>query len=312
MNKLLCLTLLALCAMPSFVAAPDTLPPPNPPGVPPVPYEGDARPYADSPYAAHIDKAINYLYYDRTPDRWPALALLDFLQRKFGLDRRYTHANMFSPQMQALADTKDLSIMGRLVDPSHQYDPSAFKVDNWTFRAMVQVLYCDRFPLPDDFTRTLFDKIAALDKADRTPFENLEAAVLGRVLVWGAENGCVSADTPQFGEAREKLAAILRKILLDNGPTGMIGCQAITTLDYLGKRKLVDKDWLDALATTQLSNGGWSQSKTDRKNTDSHTTALALWALLEHSMPTAPKVPMIPQPPGGEGGGENAAPPSSE
>ena len=92
-----------------------------------LPIPGDPRPYAGSPYATQIDKALAFLAFkDRDSNRNYRLVLLDYMQRKFGLHNRYSLKATRAPHLPDVS-SEDLGNMKRLTDPDYMVEPSVIE-----------------------------------------------------------------------------------------------------------------------------------------------------------------------------------------
>ncbi|NLV44289.1 MAG: hypothetical protein GXY07_07295, partial [Candidatus Hydrogenedentes bacterium] len=81
---------------------------PSPPG----------RPYANSPDAAAIDAALDFLlgHEDQERPSWQVYALLDYLRRRFGLEERYRIENAFPRNVWPEYDLEMATLFQRLTD----------------------------------------------------------------------------------------------------------------------------------------------------------------------------------------------------
>ena len=68
--------------------------------------------------------------------------------------------------------------------------------------------------------------------------------------------------------------------------------EAIAFLYSSGHSKLVKPEWVNQVAFSQAKNGGWYRVSTN-KETNSKTTMLALWVLLEATNPDAARTSWI-------------------
>ena len=268
------------------------------------PPPGDARPYADSPYAKQIDLALKFVTGDRSRDRWICLATLDFLQRKFGLPERYSIRTTFAPECQTNADLRHNMPMGRLVNPSHVYAPNLppWKEDPMSYVEefqyfMQQALYCDRLGLRTEFFPTLRRRLIAC--RGRGQMTEYIVTHLALSLQWTIENNCTN-QCENFEELRTALGDALEDIVNRNGPRCDVSYESMSFLYYMGFKGRVSKEWVDAVAAAQRPDGGWlwgsSWVMRDESASDIHPTVLALWTLLEASLPEVSAVPWIQHP----------------
>lgn len=256
-------------------------------GLPEVlPIPGDPRPYAKSPYANQIDKALAFLAFkDRDTNRLYRLVLLDYMQRKYCLHERYSLKATYAPHLQD-ASFGDLGNMKRLINPGFKADPATIEKASALERIALKALYCDIYPVE----ASLLDEMNTMIQEGMSPF----VPTLGIAYLWLRDHGCLAGD-PKIMLVRDALAVKFRKHLQDNGlSTYMVG-QALALLFETGHREMVQEDWIQTIAKTQNDEGGWPTSpgpdSTDASN--GMTTTHLLWALLEHALPNAPATPMV-------------------
>jgi hypothetical protein len=70
--------------------------------------------------------------------------------------------------------------------------------------------------------------------------------------------------------------------------------EAVAMLYYIGAGDMVRKEWIEEMVRIQNDDGGWSRNPY-QKRSDPHTTAVALWVLLEHLPAGAKRTPWIRQ-----------------
>jgi hypothetical protein len=254
------------------------------------PWPGDPRPYEASPQAKNIDLALRYLLLDNDPDRWMNLAVLDYLQRKFGLHARYSIASMYVPADQPWMKVEVAVPFGRLASPFHKHDPGGAAENVKDFvKAMEVGLYSDRFPPPPDFVTRLRGEL----EEHRGKGGIHDYAVTHHALAfhWMTENNVAwkyegsKGLRPEFGNA-------LAEIVTRNGPDKDVSYEAMAFLQYMGLRSMVKQEWIGAAAAAQRPDGGWGY-KPDTGPSHGHPTVLALWALLENALPDAPAVTWV-------------------
>lgn len=247
------------------------------------------RPYADSAHAAKIDAALGFLLNDRGYGRWVNLAMLDFLQRKFGLGEQYRHANTFGPPHPSKGDLSLVEPLGRLVDPDHQFTPPPLPDEPGLYDFMTHALYCDHIPLPGDFHERFREQFAKhKGKGGMADYLTAYQALAFQCML---ENGC-AGDIGKDGVFHGELGDTLVDIVMRNGRDRDISFTAMALLCYTGFGDRIPRVWLDQVADAQQPDGGWKLSP-DKKFSDGHPTVLALWVLLEAALPDAPDVPWI-------------------
>jgi hypothetical protein len=291
----LCLASVA-CDQPAPPQAPLQAPPHSRPDSEPLsPPHTAQRPPLLAPQA-QLDGAIAdaIAWLSRALDNeWPAdvAALLGFMGRAFdapGLDA-------LAQKALAAADAEVAAQQGltqpfyRLIDPGVR--PSAVElraVAGLTGAVTAQALHCDWLPLAAEFWPAL-DRLAVAGGYGSTH------AMLA--TVWIEENAC-KADPVRLVQLRADGARRLVE-LLDRGkaPTDL-QAEALAMLFYTRQSAKVDSRHIDSLLALRRDDGGWALDG-DRASSHPHTTALALWVLLEARHPQRARVPMIPRRVGG-------------
>lgn len=259
-----------------------------------LPIPGDPRPYEASPYATQIDKALAYMAYkERDPNRLFWLWLLDYLQRRYGLHERYSLRVTQSPQLWG-ETPPTLGNMQRLIQPDFDPTEEAIKsVQDPLERIALQSLYCD-------IHRPSVTLVTEMNHRVREGMSPILPTV-GLAFLWLRENDCLVSDR-NFMEVRDGLAVKFRNHLRENGvSTYMVG-HALALMFALGHGDMVDPEWLKAVAESQNEDGGWPGYGIGKNKSPSEgpNTVMILWTLLQHALPDAPKVPMIPRPEEGE------------
>lgn len=258
-------------------------------GLPEVlPIPGDPRPYADSPYAKQIDKALAYLVFkDRDVNRLYRLVLLDYMQRKFCLHERYSLKATYAPHLQD-ASLGDLGNLKRLIDPGFKVDLATIEKASSLERIALKALYCDIYPVDT----SLLDEMNTMIQEGMSPF----VPTVGIAYLWLRDHGCLAGEQ-KLMLVRDALAVKFRNHLRDDGlNTYMVG-QALALLFETNHAEMVDESWLKTIAETQNEEGGWSTAPGNPDSTGASngmTTTHILWALLEHAVPNAPATPMVP------------------
>ena len=281
-------------ALPAPVSTPDVAPEPvaeEGQAAPEAPKRVITGPYAHSPYAANIEDGLNFaLTHDQHhPADWQVWAILDYLQRKFGLDEKYAIANTCPPERlseRLNEDNREMAVlMGRMVDPAHRVPREVIDAtDNPIMRTMARALYCDVYPVDAVFVDETLD---VLDRAS-PPGNKLADYVKTHYILslhWMVENICAEA-FPQIAAARERFADILVAIAEKEKMKTDLGFEAIAFLYYLGFSDRVSEAWVSQVAAVQFPSGGWVYEP-DLQDTDmahGHATVLAVWVLLEHAL----------------------------
>ena len=63
-----------------------------------------------------------------------------------------------------------------------------------------------------------------------------------------------------------------------------LSIEAVAILQYAGYHYLIREKWIMGIIGAQTNDGGWLWNST-HKETNTHTSVLALWALLEYTNP---------------------------
>ena len=140
--------------------------------------------------------------------------------------------------------------------------------------AMAFGVYCDRLPRPDVVSRTVLSTTSA----------GYEATHQLLALEYMKQNGCLSA------EEQETLTLTARAIAAEQHEDAVFSdlwAERLAVLLYGDYRALVETAWIERLIAEQDPSGAWSDPKFPRRfyktPENPHTTALAVWALAEHS-----------------------------
>lgn len=268
------------------VAGPDTLRLKG--GLPEVlPIPGDPRPYGDSAYAAQIDRALAYLAFkDRGPNRLFRMVLLDYLQRRFQLHERYSLHATTAPHLSG-AEAEDLANFKRLTDPNFIVEASVIDKAESVERLALRALYCDVYPQESGF---LDEMNTEVNKGVPLFLPSLAMAYL-----WMRDNGCLVSE-PKFFLFRDSLAVKFRNNLQQGGAFASMASQSLSMLFALDHPEMVEELWVVKFAEAQNDDGGWPGKLIEGQKgmSDGLATVHVLWALLEHALPNAPRVPMLP------------------
>ena len=296
----------ALALLQAASASPITAPLPEPargdrsrPGV-------DARSSRplDTALDAAIDGAVGWL--ERAmEDAWAAdaAALIAYLARVFDEPR----LRALAQSALARADAAVAARQGltrpfyRLIDPGARASADEVRgVVGLTGSVTAQALHCDRLPLAPDFWPAL-QRLASGGGYASTH------AVLASV--WLQENGCevdarrlaggLRAYRSIKGLAVSRDEAVRKLVELLDGATAPtdLRAEALAMLNYAGQPALAGARHVAALLDVQRDDGGWALA-VDRDASHPHTTALALWVLLEARHPQRTRAPMISRPVG--------------
>jgi hypothetical protein len=221
-----------------------------------------------------------------------------YLHRRFGLELESAEGQPLHSVPLVQARPGLAAVYRRLVDPAAAVDPARIAaLPSVLDRITASALHCDRIPLPDDWVEVLW---AATREGG---YALTHAALSGE---WTLENGCrprSELDALQR-EQVEALVALVddRAALADEFRTPTdLWLEAMAMLSYLGAGDRFRDAWIDHVVAAQRLDGGWPE-RPGAKRSDPHTTALALWVLLERLRPDARPVRWVPPSGAGPGG----------
>ena len=251
-----------------------------------LPIPGDPRPYAGSPYATQIDKALAFLAFkDRDSNRNYRLVLLDYMQRKFGLHNRYSLKATRAPHLPDVS-SEDLGNMKRLTDPDYMVEPSVIEEASPLEHIVLKALYCDIYPADTTF----LDEMNGMVQEGMSPF----LPTIAMAYLWLRDHRCFTGE-PGLMLVRDALAIKFRNHLREGGLNAPMAGQALALLFELGHGEMVEEDWLTTAAKAQNEDGSWDAAlgNPGSGRCNGMTTTHVLWALLEHAQPDAPDTPML-------------------
>jgi len=218
-------------------------------------------------------------------------SVLGYLQRRFGFSLRLASGELAHAAGGGSARPEIAGLYRRLEDPDARVDPRAIAaLPSQTDRMTALALHCDQLGLPERWPELLRSASLAGGYA-------LTHAALARA--WTLENGCLppQALAPLAREQGDLLAALVARADENADPrlpSTDQWIEALALLYYTGERERVRPEWIEALLAAQRRDGGWAV-KPDAPRSDPHTTALALWVLLENVSPETPPTRWIPE-----------------
>ncbi|MFO0981353.1 MAG: hypothetical protein U1E76_06290 [Planctomycetota bacterium] len=235
--------------------------------------------------ARSIARAIEFVtHYQGTEPHFPLL--LDCIRRRFaipelvGMTFRYDRLlERAQGEMRAR-----LRVLRRVLDHESPLNPADLdaidinSLDGITARA----LQCDRVPLEPGFAERLKNAVLETDYG---------ATHVALALLWMRENACTLELGPTFEtDLVERMAKLLT---LDDRITD-VEVESATFLYCMGHGDRVPSVFLDLVVAKQLEGGGWSNDSVAHAGVPHwHTSALALWLLLEAERGT--KATMLPR-----------------
>ena len=214
-----------------------------------------------------IEKAQGYLLSEETEVDVQSLFLYQYVQRKFGLDPisdeelrdKISPDHMFYPFLRLVkgvnpvVDTTVFAKAGSAID-----------------RATLKSIYCDKFPVDESFLDTL---LLASQKGKYTLTHALWSLQLMQ------ENGCLKS-MKRGKEVSDKIARMVAEMVSQSSFKDDIAIEGICFLYGMKRMDLIDQAWVNIMVGHQASDGGFFRTP---KNsiTNSKTTVLALWCMLE-------------------------------
>ncbi|MFA5098815.1 MAG: UbiA family prenyltransferase [Candidatus Paceibacterota bacterium] len=135
-----------------------------------------------------------------------------------------------------------------------------------------QALYCDLYPVREDFTAKAFDNIETETGYDLT--HKFWSAVLFK------ENGCVA----EGYDLDKIILTAAQKMASDEEKSGKVDdlyVERAAFLENYGFKNLVKESWIKNIMDNQLKSGAWINSVEGVGNP--HTTTLSIWTLAKHS-----------------------------
>ncbi|HDP34361.1 MAG TPA: hypothetical protein ENN29_04535 [Candidatus Hydrogenedentes bacterium] len=287
-------------------------------------YTPQLRPYAESPYAANIDAGLVYMaeHKGELSCNWMDYFVLDYLQRKFGLDEWFSAKELLDAEALSKEDSVNYHLHARLVVPGHRIESKEVPFeDSFLFadyapgeeeafittaslkhvgvplsRFMLRAMYCDVEPVDSAYAAELVRLVMETDvEGDPNNFEGYLATHLILSYQWLKELGCAEA-LDELANMEENLAEVLYKIIrVQNGITDL-ALEAGALLHYMGRLDVVPEELVEgsygSIAQAQMDNGAWDRNGGTRPtpSPQCHTTVFALWNLLENALPDAPDI----------------------
>jgi len=200
--------------------------------------------------------------------------VLDLLRRRFGLDWAAPLV-AFARWASARPGGETASLFARVYDPgAHAPSPPWELARNKTDRLTSTALHCDIYPVPDGYSADIERSLSSRSLSDRT-----HATI---ALLWADEHGCL--DPSGAARLRQTAADILEQSVRQEPSVHDQFVEAVALLYELGERDRIDESWIDAIRGAQQRDGGWAEDASSGESSG-HTTALALWVLLEDSRP---------------------------
>lgn len=213
-------------------------------------------------------------------------AIFAYLHRRFGVVVTNAEGRTLHDATEGVEPATMFEVFRRLVDPGATVDVARIAaLESPIDRISASAIHCDRIPLPADW-------IEILRRASRMGAYALTHAVAA--AGWSLENGCVSP--LQLAALRAEQIRLLEQLIearneleRRHAAASDIWIEAVAMLFYADAGDRVRPEWIEAVLDLQWPNGGWP-AHPRASEADPHTTALALWVVLEVLEPDAPRV----------------------
>ena len=173
------------------------------------------------------------------------------------------------------SDNESVSFM-RLLLPGNFLDTQ--NISRWSFldKITLAALYCDLFPVPDNYLRKLN---SYADTSDIYLITHCSLA-----LQFLHENKCFSSENSEYKELHTRLIKKTTVFLDSTETVNDPYVESVMMLSYVGVRGNIRESYIQKILKAQLPDGGWSRNKIKNYiKSDDHTTVLAVWALSAYS-----------------------------
>jgi len=237
---------------------------------------------ASPPLRGAITNAIEF--FERPYSREPyALLMLDVMYRQFGIGAFADALQRYDKELASRPKwARMLRVFRRISDHESELQPgdleaAAKELDVLT----VPALYCDRFPLPDDYP-------AVIEQAVGQGFYELTHALLA--WIWIRDNECSLQLPEEFNAALFQATADL---INDDPVATDLELEAAAFLHMAGQGAYVDDTFVERVIAQQNHEGGWLE----QKGYYWHTSVSGLLFLLHVGCPTDSVPPMLAPPP---------------
>ena len=196
----------------------------------------------------------------------------DYLQRKFNIKDLFPK-EAITEKLNRHGDIMIFhnALFYRLVDKTFTAKKEVVESDyrNLMTELMLKAIYSDIYPLEPDF-------IKKVKEQGKNGGYLLTHAMLS--LQWAEENNAF--DPKDYMKLKRELAIEMVKLVDKAKEFDDLTIEAVTFLLYTGFDDMVKDDWIVKILEVQQEDGGWKWNS-EQKNSDSHPSMLALWALLD-------------------------------
>jgi hypothetical protein len=189
--------------------------------------------------------------------------LKSFYQRKFGLNCSSVNEKLLQGSLIGFKRIYDK----KAIMPERLFDELEHPLDKITFQA----LFCKQ---------TLFNIKDYLNQIDTIwNKSSLEASHCLLAITWLQENGCCKPE--ELETSKRKISTYLQKVIAENNVDhNDQRFEAIAILQYSGFSNIIGPKEMKEIIDAQLPDGSWPINSRLKSGND-HTTAMAMWALLE-------------------------------
>ena len=247
----------------------------------------DQQPYSGASHRANaaaidldrsIDRGLGYFATKvrKADPSW--ISLFGYMRRRFGIEVPLASGQLAHSVRQGVDRSEMFDVYRRIDDPSAAIDKQTIAdLPHVVDRITASALHCDRIDLPGEWTQILA-------KASRAGGYALTHAVLA--ARWTVENGCVEERGIEAlrGEQVRLLVELInnREELAQRFDSSLdLWIEAVAMAYYAGAKDAVPADVVGEIVGQQRADGGWPHEVGKKSNP--HTSALALWVLLENS-----------------------------
>ena len=209
---------------------------------------------------------------------------LDYIQRKFQLDDILGTAEspIVSPTDKR-SYPQEYDYLERLAYPEKLVSsPPNFSLEGPALTNIYSA-NCDHLKTPRSFWATMEDS------NNHGGYNTTHVAL---ALMFIKDNGCDIP--PGEGDLIMRVAQNMVVIINDKSTMPDLRYESVAFLLMISRYDLIEPEWIDAIVSEQLPNGGWALEKDQPAN--AHASLLALWSLLEYKNPDKPYTPIIQHP----------------
>ncbi|MCP4438893.1 MAG: hypothetical protein GY810_08100 [Aureispira sp.] len=194
------------------------------------------------------------------------------------LERRFQQPKVANKK-QLLSDNEEeakaLKPFYRLMDNNASLTKEELaKVEGRIDKLVTKAIWCDQYPLPDNY-------LADLEVLYLRGKHRLTHAYLATLFIQENNNSII--ETAEYKELEQKITKSMQEFLTSNDVTSDVWIEAIALMLYAGQHQKISDAYIQRVLEAQdASTGGW-KNYPNSAETNHHTTALALWALLEYN-----------------------------